>query len=288
MSANHLNALRYVGYEKSFTLYAVAASAPLLVRNTYGSIGSLARKFCCLIAPSLRLLGAAFLMTLMVATQASAQHTPGLVATATILTLAPDPSNFGQTVNFQAKVQCTSCHTNDTTRFPTGTVEFRDGGNLFGSSTLMGATAGGVTQSLATFGAALSPAGPHSITANFVPAATNDTSQPSSSLPSNQTVLKDTTTTTIASSINPSTAGQPVTFTATVAVATGTGTPTGMVTFLDGATTLGNPVPLSGNTATFTTTALAAGGHSITAVYNGDANFFGSTTSPARRHRRSI
>ena len=45
---------------------------------------------------------------------------------------------------------------------------------------------------------------------------------------------QDGSTTTLASSLNPSTFGQSVTFTATVAAATGTGTPTGSVTFKDG------------------------------------------------------
>ena len=62
-------------------------------------------------------------------------------------------------------------------------------------------------------------------------------------------------------------------------MASGAGTPTGTVTFKDGATTLGNGT-LNGTNATFATSALTAGGDSITAVYNGDANFSGST-SPA-------
>jgi hypothetical protein len=41
------------------------------------------------------------------------------------------------------------------------------------------------------------------------------------------------------SSLNPSVFGQPVTFTAMVAATTGSGTPTGSVTFLDGAVALG-------------------------------------------------
>jgi uncharacterized repeat protein (TIGR01451 family) len=87
------------------------------------------------------------------------------------------------------------------------------------------------------------------------------------------------TTTTLASSVNPSNAGQPVTFTATVAPTGGSGTPTGSVTFTDGGTTLGT-VPLSGATAAFTTSSLAAGSHSIAASYSGDAGFSPST-SPA-------
>jgi hypothetical protein len=84
------------------------------------------------------------------------------------------------------------------------------------------------------------------------------------------------TTTTLTSSPNPSVGGQSVTFTATVA-ASGSGVPTGTVTFTDGSTSLGAGT-LSGGIATFSTSALTAGTHSITATYSGDANFAGSTS----------
>ena len=83
------------------------------------------------------------------------------------------------------------------------------------------------------------------------------------------------TTTTLATSANPSTFGQSITFTATV---TGN-SPTGTIQFNDGATLLGTAT-LSGGVATFATASLAVGSHSITAVYGGDANNAGST-SPA-------
>ena len=81
------------------------------------------------------------------------------------------------------------------------------------------------------------------------------------------------TTTTLTSTLNPSTVGQTVTFTATVAPAVASGT----VTFLDGATMLGTGT-LSGGVATFGTSALAAGVHNITAVYGGDSSYAGSTS----------
>lgn len=76
-------------------------------------------------------------------------------------------------------------------------------------------------------------------------------------------------TTTLTSSPNPSTFGQPVTFTATVAA--GTGTPTGSIAFSSDGTPLGN-AGLSGGQATLTTATLPAGTHTITADYGGDAN----------------
>src|SRR6266404_8197091 len=83
--------------------------------------------------------------------------------------------------------------------------------------------------------------------------------------------------TTLTSSLNPSALGQAVTFTATVKPATGSGAPTGTVTFNDGASVLGTGT-LSGATATFTTSGLTGGTHSITAIYGGDANFANSTS----------
>ena len=79
-------------------------------------------------------------------------------------------------------------------------------------------------------------------------------------------VTAATTTTALASSLNPSTASQSVTLTATV---TGAG-PTGTVTFtLDGAAQ--PAAALTAGKATLTTAALAAGPHQVTAAYSGDA-----------------
>src|SRR5207248_578614 len=91
-------------------------------------------------------------------------------------------------------------------------------------------------------------------------------------------VAPATTTVSVGSSSNPATAGQAVTFTATITVnAPGTGTPTGSVTFKDGATTIATGT-LSGGQATFTSSSLGVGSHSITAAYSGDANCAGSTS----------
>ena len=53
---------------------------------------------------------------------------------------------------------------------------------------------------------------------------------------------------------------------------------TGSVTFKNGAATLGSGT-LSSGVATFGTTSLAVGGHSLTAVYDGDGNNATSTSS---------
>jgi hypothetical protein len=58
-----------------------------------------------------------------------------------------------------------------------------------------------------------------------------------------------------------------------------TGTPTGNVTFMDGSTILGMATIDPFGLAAFSTSTLAVGSHSITAVYAGDVNFAGSTSS---------
>jgi subtilase family serine protease len=94
------------------------------------------------------------------------------------------------------------------------------------------------------------------------------------------------TTTTLISSLNPSASGVAVTFTATVATS-GTNPPTGTVTFNDGTTSLGTGTLNGSLIATLTTSALAVGANSITAVYGGDANN-ASSTSPVLTQTVSV
>src|SRR5208282_672541 len=83
----------------------------------------------------------------------------------------------------------------------------------------------------------------------------------------------------LASSANPSTSGQTVTFTATISVSSpGSGTPTGTVTFYNGSATLGTG-SMSGGIATFSVSSLSVGTHSIKAIYSGDTNFKTSTSA---------
>ena len=87
------------------------------------------------------------------------------------------------------------------------------------------------------------------------------------------------TTTLVSSSANPSMFGQSVTFTATVNPnIVGAATPTGSVTFMDGATVFGMGT-ISNGSAICTTSTLAVASHTITAVYGGDANFSSSTSA---------
>jgi hypothetical protein len=67
-----------------------------------------------------------------------------------------------------------------------------------------------------------------------------------------------------------------VTFTSTTSSASGV--PTGSIGFFDGTTLLGT-VTLTSGQASYTTSALAVGTHSITAVYSGDATFQGGASA---------
>src|SRR5262249_28916578 len=81
----------------------------------------------------------------------------------------------------------------------------------------------------------------------------------------------------VASSKNPTVFGQMVTFTAIVNSTAGT--PTGTVTFLDAASTIGTATLDSTGAASFTTSGLAVGNHAIAASYSGDSNFNPSSSS---------
>lgn len=81
-------------------------------------------------------------------------------------------------------------------------------------------------------------------------------------------------TTTLSSSLNPATVSQSVTFTATVSGSS----PAGTVTFFDNGTPLGS-ANLTGASASYTTSNLSVGTHTITASYSGDADN-ASSTSP--------
>ena len=88
------------------------------------------------------------------------------------------------------------------------------------------------------------------------------------------------TTTTLASTPNPSFFGQPVSFSA--AVTSESGTPSGTVMFFDNSTALGSATLVNGRASTSLST-LAAGSHSITAVYQGSLKFNSSESAPLQQ-----
>lgn len=164
----------------------------------------------------------------------------------TTLTSSANPVYANQSVTLTATVTGTS---------PTGTVTFKDGTTTLGSGTL--------SAGKATLATSFTTAGSHSLTAIY---AGDTVNKPSTSSALSETVNAQTTsTTTLTSSANPTDANQSVTLTATVTGAS----PTGIVTFKDGSTTLGTGT-LSAGLAMLTTSFTVAGNHSLTAVYAGD------------------
>jgi hypothetical protein len=143
-------------------------------------------------------------------------------------------------------------------------MTFTDNGNALGSASLSGGVARLTTSAL--------PVGSLNIVASYGGDAANLGSA-SSTL--TQVVKLDTTTTALASNLNPSNYGQAVTFTATVNSAGPT--PAGTVTFKNGTKAIGS-VSLSGGTAQFSISTLVVGTSKITAIYGGDAGHAGSTS----------
>ena len=180
--------------------------------------------------------------------------------TSTNLVSSLNPSVFGQAVTFTATVT-------GGTRTQTGNINFKDGSATIGTVALNGS-------GVASFTTTALAAGSHSITAQY---AGDVNSSPSTSTILSQTVNAASTSASLTSSLNLSVFGQAVTFSATVTG--GTGTPTGNVSFKDGVTTIGTVVLNSSGVASLATSTLAAGSHSITAQYAGDANFNGTTSA---------
>jgi hypothetical protein len=174
----------------------------------------------------------------------------------TVTTLSANNSSIalGQTVQLTASVAPASA---------TGTVQFLDGASSLGIIPLSGGTAAVAVSNLAV--------GSHT----FVAVYSGDGYDVASTSPAAAvTVSKANSSAALSSSQNPAVAGQSVTFTVTVAPTGATGT----VQFKDGASVLG-AVRVTGGAASFATSTLAAGSHSITAVYSGDGNYNGASAS---------
>lgn len=182
--------------------------------------------------------------------------------TTTALTSSPNPSIYGQAVTFTAVVT-SSLGAPPPDGEP---VTFMKGTTLMGTGVLSGGSASFTTSAL-------------TVGTNYITAVYGGDSNlvGSKSEGVNQVVDKATTTTTLTSSLNPSNFKQSVTFTATVTPQF-SGTVKGIVTFYDGTTAL-KTAGLSGGVSKYTTSALTVGAHSITATYNGNLNYIGSSAS---------
>lgn len=177
--------------------------------------------------------------------------------TSTLVVSSLNPSIYGQKVSWTAQV------TTSGSLAPTGTVAFTSSG-IYGPFTV--GTAALNPSGLATLSKSNLNAGPYPLTAVYRGDANN---APSTSVVLNQTVLQAKTAATITSSLNPSTVGQAVMFTARIA--SPTVLPSGPVTFTMGTAVLAT-VQLSGGKATFTTSSLPAGSNAIKVTYQGNSN----------------
>ncbi|MFE6739323.1 Ig-like domain repeat protein, partial [Streptomyces tubercidicus] len=184
-------------------------------------------------------------------------------ATTTAVDLAPQPSVAGQPVTVTATVAAVP----PGVAVATGTVTFD-----FGDGTPpvdVPLTDGTAAISHAYAGTAASP---YTVTATY----NGDGNLEPSTGTGSQSVGPSGSTTTVVSAPDPSTVGEPVTFGATVsALAPGAGTPTGTVTFDFGDGSTPVTAPLTDGTATtgHVYTAAADNPYTVTATYNGDADF---------------
>jgi streptogramin lyase len=187
-------------------------------------------------------------------------------ATTTTLTAMPNPAIVGQSVTLTATVAPAPTGTS------AGTVSFYSGTTLLGTIAVN-------SSGIAAFTTSSLPAGALILTAVY---SGNAGFSPSTSAALTEMVTAPVavaTTTTLTALPNPLADGQPATFTATVTPAP-TGSPAGIISFYSGTTLLGTATLNASGVATYTTSSLAAGADSITAVYPGNASFAPSTSSP--------
>ncbi len=178
---------------------------------------------------------------------------------ATALTSSANPATLGQTVTLSVSVTSSGAGLG-------GTVNFMDGSTSLGSVTLANGSATLQTNSLSF--------GDHVLTAVY----SGDTNHAGSTSAALTEHIVEPASATLASSLNPATSGLAVIFTAKLATVNSL-TPSGSVTFRDGANALG-VVTLDGTgMATFTTSSLAVGTHSINFTYPGDTNFASATAT---------
>jgi MYXO-CTERM domain-containing protein len=185
-------------------------------------------------------------------------------ATATALISSSNPSNTGDSVTFTATVTAVAPGSGT----PTGTVTFTEGVTTLGSGTLDG-------NGNATFATSALAAGSHDIVATY---GGDGDFTGSSSTTLTQSV-QDGATTALGSSENPSTFGDSVTFTATVTDNSGGATPTGTIEFDSDGVQIGSGTLDGSGVATFTTTTLPGGSHTISAIYSGDGTHASATGS---------
>ena len=186
----------------------------------------------------------------------------GAPLTKTSLASSVNPVAINQTVTYTATVTPQSGGTTN------GTVVFTDGVYIEGEIPLTGNRAQ-LNQSYASVGT-------HSITAYYTGDLNKDSGSISKTLTEN--VRINSTITALTSNLNPSIYGQSVTFTAIVTGRQST-PPTGKVTFAWSGYTIGTATLNSSGVATLSRSKLNADTYPLTAVYVGDSDNLGSTST---------
>jgi hypothetical protein len=192
--------------------------------------------------------------------------------TVTTLRSSLNPSTYSQSISLTAMIGTPANLTQIPSTGGTVTLNGLPGGSV--SVPVTFASSGSGISGTAVYTTSSLPGGSYTVSAVFN--GNNDLAS-STSASLIQAVNPAPTTTTLTTSVSSPIAGQTVTYTAQVGSAAGT--PAGTVRFLDGTTALGT-VTLSSGGAIFTTSTLAIGSHSITAVYSANANFAPSSSSP--------
>lgn len=163
---------------------------------------------------------------------------------------------------------------NSTSGTPSGSVTFTDNGPTV-NTTSTATLANGVATLPVTYTTG-ADVGMHIVRATYLGDSTH---QGCTAGPFTEHVIKALTATTISSSLNPSFAGQAVTFTSVVT--SNFGTPVGTVTFLADGIALGPAVTLNASSqAQITTTTLTGGSHVMTAQYAPTDTIHAPSSSP--------
>jgi hypothetical protein len=171
------------------------------------------------------------------------------------LTCMPSPIDISNTAQLTAIVTSAS-------GTPTGSISFTDNGASLTTQVLLSGTT-----SLTYTG---STAGTHNITATYTPTGPFA----GGSATCSEVVNALPTISTLAVAPTTSTYGAPTTLTATVSPATspGPGSPTGTVTFYNGASVLGTGT-LAGAVATLPSVSLPGGSYNLTCTYGGSSTY---------------
>jgi hypothetical protein len=187
--------------------------------------------------------------------------------TTTTLSASPSTTAVGQKVTFTATVTSSVQSSPD----PSGTV------TLTNTAVKPNVTIGTIDleAGTGTFDTSSLAAGTYTVVGTYSADSVYDASASSPVTVTINTGVKATVTLSV-----PASAGAGSSVTMTAMVSGSSGTPTGTVSFYDGTTELGTGA-LSSGMATYKTSSLAVGAHTITAQYSGDSNF-GAAVSAAQ------